>query len=106
MLQQRLLGVKVGVDEEPEADAAPAAGDASDTVTVYTVRRSSDDVETAPGPEAEPPAERAVRGFTRWNAADPRSAPRDRLIDGREAVTFLVALKNAIEDPTRILIDL
>lgn len=28
------------------------------------------------------------------------------LIDGREAVTFLVALKNAIEDPTRILIDL
>ena len=29
-----------------------------------------------------------------------------RLIDGREAVTFLDALKNAIEDPTRILIDL
>ena len=29
-----------------------------------------------------------------------------RLIDGREAVTFLVALKNAIEDPTRILMDL
>jgi 2-oxoglutarate dehydrogenase E2 component (dihydrolipoamide succinyltransferase) len=29
-----------------------------------------------------------------------------RLIDGREAVTFLVAVKNAIEDPTRILIDL
>ncbi|HEX8484832.1 2-oxoglutarate dehydrogenase complex dihydrolipoyllysine-residue succinyltransferase [Sphingomonas sp.] len=29
-----------------------------------------------------------------------------RLIDGREAVAFLVALKNAIEDPTRILIDL
>jgi 2-oxoglutarate dehydrogenase E2 component (dihydrolipoamide succinyltransferase) len=29
-----------------------------------------------------------------------------RLIDGREAVSFLVALKNAIEDPTRLLIDL
>ncbi|MFL9841037.1 2-oxoglutarate dehydrogenase complex dihydrolipoyllysine-residue succinyltransferase [Sphingomonas sp. ST-64] len=29
-----------------------------------------------------------------------------RLIDGREAVTFLVALRNAIEDPTRLLIDL
>ncbi|MFW2829282.1 2-oxoglutarate dehydrogenase complex dihydrolipoyllysine-residue succinyltransferase [Sphingomonas sp. ID0503] len=29
-----------------------------------------------------------------------------RLIDGREAVTFLVAIKNAIEDPTRVLIDL
>jgi 2-oxoglutarate dehydrogenase E2 component (dihydrolipoamide succinyltransferase) len=29
-----------------------------------------------------------------------------RLIDGREAVTFLVRLKEAIEDPTRLLIDL
>ena len=29
-----------------------------------------------------------------------------RLIDGREAVTFLVAVKNAVEDPTRLLIDL
>ncbi len=29
-----------------------------------------------------------------------------RIIDGREAVTFLVVLKNAIQDPTRILIDL
>ncbi len=29
-----------------------------------------------------------------------------RLIDGREAVTFLVAVKEAIEDPTRLLIDL
>jgi uncharacterized protein (UPF0261 family)/ABC-type branched-subunit amino acid transport system ATPase component len=83
-LQQRLLGVKVGVDEEPGDDDAPAAADRPDTVTVYTVRRSSDDVERASAPEAEPPApERAVRGFTRWNAADPRSAPRDRLVNGR-----------------------
>jgi 2-oxoglutarate dehydrogenase E2 component (dihydrolipoamide succinyltransferase) len=29
-----------------------------------------------------------------------------RLIDGREAVTFLVGVKEAIEDPTRLLIDL
>jgi 2-oxoglutarate dehydrogenase E2 component (dihydrolipoamide succinyltransferase) len=29
-----------------------------------------------------------------------------RLIDGREAVTFLKCIKDAIEDPTRILIDL
>jgi 2-oxoglutarate dehydrogenase E2 component (dihydrolipoamide succinyltransferase) len=29
-----------------------------------------------------------------------------RLIDGREAVTFLVRVKEAIEDPTRILIEL
>jgi uncharacterized protein (UPF0261 family)/ABC-type branched-subunit amino acid transport system ATPase component len=84
-LQQRLLGVKVGVDEEPGDKAAPepGAGVQPDTVTVYTVRRSSDEVATAPAPEAEPPAERAVRGFTRWNAVDPRSAPRDRMIDGR-----------------------
>ena len=29
-----------------------------------------------------------------------------RLIDGRDAVTFLVRVKEAIEDPTRLLIDL
>ena len=29
-----------------------------------------------------------------------------RLVDGREAVTFLVRVKEAIGDPTRLLIDL
>jgi 2-oxoglutarate dehydrogenase E2 component (dihydrolipoamide succinyltransferase) len=29
-----------------------------------------------------------------------------RLIDGREAVTFLVRVKEALEDPMRLLIDL
>ena len=29
-----------------------------------------------------------------------------RLIDGREASTFLVKIKEAIEDPTRMLLDL
>lgn len=29
-----------------------------------------------------------------------------RLVDGREAVTFLVGMKEALEDPTRLLIDL
>ena len=29
-----------------------------------------------------------------------------RLVDGREAVTFLVRIKEAIEDPTRLLVDL
>src|SRR5882724_13518890 len=53
-LQQRLLGVKVGVDEEPGDDAALEAGAQPDTVTVYTVRRSSDEVEPSPVPEAEP----------------------------------------------------
>ena len=29
-----------------------------------------------------------------------------RIVDGREAVTFLVRVKEAIEDPARLLIDL
>ncbi len=29
-----------------------------------------------------------------------------RLVDGREAVTFLVRIKEALEDPMRLLIDL
>jgi 2-oxoglutarate dehydrogenase E2 component (dihydrolipoamide succinyltransferase) len=29
-----------------------------------------------------------------------------RIIDGREAVTFLVKVKEAIEDPERLLLDL
>ena len=29
-----------------------------------------------------------------------------RVVDGREAVTFLVAVKNAVEDPERLILDL
>jgi 2-oxoglutarate dehydrogenase E2 component (dihydrolipoamide succinyltransferase) len=29
-----------------------------------------------------------------------------RIVDGKEAVTFLVAIKNAVEDPKRLLLDL
>ncbi|MBL6597243.1 MAG: 2-oxo acid dehydrogenase subunit E2, partial [Alphaproteobacteria bacterium] len=29
-----------------------------------------------------------------------------RIVDGREAVTFLVRVKEAIEDPRRLLIDM
>jgi 2-oxoglutarate dehydrogenase E2 component (dihydrolipoamide succinyltransferase) len=29
-----------------------------------------------------------------------------RIVDGREAVTFLVRIKDAIEDPRRLLLDL
>src|SRR4029450_12536378 len=85
-LQQRLLGVKVGPDAESdddEDDLEPGVAEAPDTVTVYTIRRSTDDVAPAATPEAEAPRERAVRGFTRWNAVDPRSAPRDRLVEQR-----------------------
>ena len=89
-LQQRLLGVKVGGDEGEAEDPSPdaVAMVASDTVTVYTVRRASD--ETAPAPADSPSPQGGegrvrgpVRGFTRWNAADPRSTPRDRLLDAR-----------------------
>jgi uncharacterized protein (UPF0261 family)/ABC-type branched-subunit amino acid transport system ATPase component len=86
-LQQRLLGVKVGPDAEADDGNGlePSAGEETDSVTVYTIRRSTDDVGPAATPEAEAPGERAVRGFTRWNAGDPRSAPRDRLIEQRAA---------------------
>ncbi len=84
-LQQRLLGVKVGpdaeADDETALDGAPATE--PDTVTVYTIRRSTDDGAPAAVSEPEAPADRTVRGFTRWNAGDPRSAPRDRLIAER-----------------------
>ena len=47
-------------------------------------------------------AERQVHHRTR----DDLALDDHRLIDGREAVTFLVRVKEAIEDPTRLLIDL
>ncbi len=85
-LQQRLLGVKVGEDEAVDEESAPADGSwaapEADAITVYTVKRAGDEDPSARR-EADAPAERAVRGFTRWNAADPTAAPRDRLIDSR-----------------------
>ncbi|MEM9026056.1 MAG: 2-oxo acid dehydrogenase subunit E2, partial [Verrucomicrobiota bacterium] len=32
--------------------------------------------------------------------------PQHRIVDGKEAVTFLVKIKEAIEDPSRLLFDL
>ncbi len=75
-LQQRLLGIR-SEGEADEESAAPAAADGTEGrgTVIYTVRRAG--VETAPTETAP----RAVRGFTRWNAADGGDAPRDRLID-------------------------
>ncbi len=83
-LQQRLLGVRAGLDEEPEPEpgAAVTSDEAPGPVTVYTVKRSADEDSPA-APEPEGSTARAVRGFTHWNATDPRTAPRDRLIDSR-----------------------
>jgi uncharacterized protein (UPF0261 family) len=89
-LQQRLLGVKAAAEEENGDDAAPeraaaepepGAGD----VEILTVRRSGDAV--APGATSDAGDERTVRAFTRWNAADPQSRPRDRLVEARAEPT-------------------
>ncbi|HEX9418000.1 MAG TPA: ABC transporter permease [Methylomirabilota bacterium] len=89
-LQQQLLGVNTGTDDAPDETLALAEGAfparaETGEVRIYTVRRATDDTPPgeAPGALAGAPADRAVRGFTRWNAADPLAAPRDRLVDGR-----------------------
>ena len=64
----------------PVADAAAAADDAPPRI--LTVRRA----ESAPEDVADMPEEpRAVRGFTRWNAADANAKPSDRLVEQRAA---------------------
>jgi uncharacterized protein (UPF0261 family)/ABC-type branched-subunit amino acid transport system ATPase component len=89
-LQQRLLGVRAAAEEEngdeaaPESAAAAPEPDAGD-VRVFTVKRSGDD--GAPAAAGEAGEERAVRAFTRWNAADPQSRPRDRVVEARAEPT-------------------
>ena len=86
-LQQRLLGVRAGAEDEA-SEESPADEPPADTgeVRIYTVRRSGD-AELPGVSESGTPAAaddgRAVRGFTRWNAADTRVGPRDRLVDTR-----------------------
>jgi uncharacterized protein (UPF0261 family)/ABC-type branched-subunit amino acid transport system ATPase component len=85
-LQQRLLGVRAAAEEENGEPAAPEAAHAvpeadAGEVRILTVRRSGDGAGTLPaGAPGEP---RTVRGFTRWNAADPQDHPRDRLVEAR-----------------------
>jgi uncharacterized protein (UPF0261 family)/ABC-type branched-subunit amino acid transport system ATPase component len=91
-LQQQLLGVRASAEYETdgEAEAPLAAADGTSEIRVYTIKRGGD----APA-AAAPPEPRAVRGFTRWNAADPeapltdrpleRPGPRDALVEGRAA---------------------
>ena len=89
-LQQRLLGVRAAAEEEngdeaaPESAAAAPEPEAGD-VRVFTVKRSGDDA--APAAAGATGEERAVRAFTRWNAADPQSRPRDRLVEARAEPT-------------------
>jgi uncharacterized protein (UPF0261 family)/ABC-type branched-subunit amino acid transport system ATPase component len=81
-LQQRLLGVRTG----PEEEAPPPAAEPVDEEAprVFTVRRA--DVPPASIADASATDEpRAVRGYTRWNASDGATRPRDRLIEQRAA---------------------
>jgi uncharacterized protein (UPF0261 family)/ABC-type branched-subunit amino acid transport system ATPase component len=79
-LQQRLLGVATGADGANGADQPSVAevGSAFAETRILTVRRSTDE---PLGPSAS--EERAVRGFTRWNAADVGVGPRDQIIGSR-----------------------
>jgi uncharacterized protein (UPF0261 family)/ABC-type branched-subunit amino acid transport system ATPase component len=79
-LQQRLLGARAGVGDEPEpVEAAAPTVDESEAARVFTIRRAGD----TPEPATDPTEARAVRGFTRWNAADATARPRDRLVEAR-----------------------
>jgi uncharacterized protein (UPF0261 family)/ABC-type branched-subunit amino acid transport system ATPase component len=76
-LQHQLLGVRAG--DETDEEAAPAAVTESVEQRIYTIRRAGDDA--AASGETAPADARAVRGFTRWNAADPQAPLVDRLVD-------------------------
>jgi uncharacterized protein (UPF0261 family)/ABC-type branched-subunit amino acid transport system ATPase component len=107
-LQQRLLGVRAAAEEEngeapaPEATAAAPAPDPGE-IRVLTVKRAGDDA-GAPVVSASGEA-RTVRGFTRWNAADPQGRPRDRLVETRAEPAAeppsLVEAASAIQDSGR-----
>ena len=77
-LQQRLLGVTVGADEDETADAAGAPAPPAEPIEIFTVKRAGDEAPPATGD-----GERAVRAVTRWNAADPAVRPRDRVLETR-----------------------
>lgn len=85
-LQQRLLGVTTRAEAEGTAATSMEEDEpAPEETRIYTIRRSIDEpATTTEAPSAAPAAEeRAVRGFTRWNAADTQIGPRDRVIAGR-----------------------
>jgi uncharacterized protein (UPF0261 family)/ABC-type branched-subunit amino acid transport system ATPase component len=98
-LQQRLLGVR-SHDGEEAREPTDAPTPPEGPVEVFRVRRA-DDAE-ADGEVGEPV--RAVRGFTRWNAADATAAPRDRLLGTRaDAPTVLTmpAAATAVSEAAR-----
>ncbi len=102
-LQQRLLGVTTGGDAESgEAAAAAEAMPGQPETRIFTVRRASDDATAPAATTAPPPEERAVRGFTRWNATDSAVGPRDQIVSARaEPVASPPSLEAAAASLTR-----
>ena len=95
-LRERLLGVRAAADEEGDTTvAAVIAAPDTDEIEILTVRRSTD--EAGPGTDATPLGERAVRGFTRWNASDPEARVVDRVIESAAARTP-VGPRDALSD--------
>jgi uncharacterized protein (UPF0261 family)/ABC-type branched-subunit amino acid transport system ATPase component len=83
-LQQQLLGVRTAAEYDTE-DNAVAGGQPDQIETdaelrIYTVKRASDEASDLTEHDQGSSEARAVRGFTRWNAADPRASQTDRLI--------------------------
>ncbi|MGH8674460.1 MAG: Tm-1-like ATP-binding domain-containing protein, partial [Burkholderiales bacterium] len=85
-LQQRLLGVKVADEAEAtEEQDGTARHAAPETTRVFTVRRDLEEPAVPPAGATQGAQERAVRGFTRWNASDPEQIARDRSLAPPEA---------------------
>jgi uncharacterized protein (UPF0261 family)/ABC-type branched-subunit amino acid transport system ATPase component len=89
-LQQQLLGVRASAEYDTEGTPEGPRREDENEVRIFTIRRAGDADAPAPGAPGEP---RAVRGFTRWNAADPQAPlidrpvaalrPRDALLEQR-----------------------
>jgi len=83
-LQHQLLGVRASEEEEALDETPKSAPETVGEQRIYTIRRAGDDA-TVPATGTSPET-RAVRGFTRWNAADPQALLSDRPIADRPSV--------------------
>src|SRR5207248_9005727 len=84
-LQQQLLGVRTAAEYDAEDNGVEGSQpgeietDGSE-LRIYTVKRASDVASGVAEHDQGSSQARALRGFTRWNAADPRASQTDRLI--------------------------
>ena len=94
-LQEQLLGMRASADYESEEEepAPPSAEAAASEPRIFTIKRASD------GPDAaEAPRERAVRGFTRWNAGDPEAPLADHPVtpDAPSVERLAISVENML----------